>query len=154
MAVNDAMTDYYNKYVNSPNLFERMIGGIQDVTPYTAFEKLSSTFADDYDNGSDYMMKSHAVWEATGKDSAIPHPKESFSRGGVEYTISEADWPAWEASYRDAYQAYVDANAAKWNQLTEEQKLKVLTNAHKEGNDAAKAWYVKEHEAEMRQSGK
>lgn len=154
MAVNDVMTDYYNKYVNSPNLFERMIGGIQDVTPYTAFEKLSSTFADDYDKGSDYMMKSHAVWEATGKDSAIPHPKESFSRGGVEYTISEADWPAWEASYRDAYQAYVDANAAKWNQLTEEQKLKVLTNAHKEGNDAAKAWYVKEHEAEMRQSGK
>lgn len=154
MAVNDAMTDYYNKYVNSPNLFERMIGGIQDVTPYTAFEKLSSTFADDYDRGSDYMVKSQAVWEATGKDSAIPHPKESFSQGGVEYTISEADWPAWEASYRDAYQAYVDANAAKWDQLTEEQKLKVLTNAHKEGHDAAKAWYVKEHEAEMRQSGK
>lgn len=154
MAVNDAMTDYYNKYVNSPNLFERMIGGIQDVTPYTAFEKLSSTFADDYDKGSDYMMKSHAVWEATGKDSAIPHPKESFSQGGVEYTISEADWPAWEASYRDAYQAYVDENAAKWNQLTEEQKLKVLTNAHKEGHDAAKAWYVKEHASEMRQSGK
>lgn len=154
MAVNDAMTDYYNKYVNSPNLFERMIGGIQDVTPYTAFEKLSSTFADDYDRGSDYMVKSQAVWEATGKDSAIPHPKESFSQGGVEYTISEEDWPAWEASYRDAYRAYVDANAAKWDQLTEEQKLKVLTNAHKEGHDAAKAWYMREHEAGMRRNGK
>ena len=154
MAVNDAMTDYYNKYVNSPNLFERMIGGIQDVTPYTAFEKLSSTFADDYDKGSDYMVKSQAVWEATGKDSAIPHPKESFSQGGVEYTISEKDWPAWEASYRDAYQAYVDANAAKWDQLTEEQKLKVLTNAHTKAHDAAKAWYMQEHAAEMRQSGK
>ena len=154
MAVNDAMTDYYNKYVSSPNLFERMIGGIQDVTPYTAFEKLSSTFADDYDRGSDYMAKSHAVWEATGKDSAIPHPKESFSQGGVEYTISEKDWPAWEASYRDAYQAYVDANAARWNQLTEEQKLKVLTNAHTKAHDAAKAWYMQEHASEMRQSGK
>lgn len=145
MYVNDQLMEFYGKYVTGKNLFEGMIGDIHEVTPYTAFEKLSSTFADDYDNGADYMMKSHAVWEATGKDSAIPHPKESFSQGGVEYTISEADWPEWEATYRDTYQGYIDRNSMNWDTMKDEERLELLKKAHSKAHDAAKKQYMQKH---------
>ena len=145
MYVNDQLMEFYGKYVTGKNLFEGMIGDIHEVTPYTAFEKLSSTFADDYDNGADYMMKSHAVWEATGKDSAIPHPKESFSQGGVEYTISEADWPEWETAYRDTYQGYIDRNSMNWDTMKDEERLELLKKAHSKAHDAAKKQYMQKH---------
>lgn len=145
MYVNDQLMEFYGKYVTGKNLFEGMIGDIHEVTPYTAFEKLSSTFADDYDNGADYMMKSHAVWEATGKDSAIPHPNTSFSEKGVEYVISDDDWPEWETAYRDTYQGYIDRNSMNWDTMKDEERLELLKKAHSKAHDAAKKQYMQKH---------
>ena len=145
MYVNDQLMEFYGKYVTGKNLFEGMIGDIHEVTPYTAFEKLSSTFADDYDNGADYMMKSHAVWEATGKDAAIPHPNTSFSEKGVEYVISDDDWPEWEIAYRDTYQGYIDRNSMNWDNMKDEERLELLKKAHSKAHDAAKKQYMQKH---------
>ena len=145
MYVNDQLMEFYGKYVTGKNLFEGMIGDIHEVTPYTAFEKLSSTFADDYDNGADYMMKSHAVWEATGKDAAIPHPNTSFSEKGVEYVISDDDWPEWETAYRDTYQWYIDRNSMNWDNMKDEERLELLKKAHSKAHDAAKKQYMQKH---------
>lgn len=145
MYVNDQLMEFYGKYVTGKNLFEGMIGDIHEVTPYTAFEKLSSTFADDYDNGADYMVKSHAVWEATGKDAAIPHPNTSFSEKGVEYVISDDDWPEWEAAYRDTYQGYIDRNSMNWDTMKDEERLELLKKAHSKAHDAAKKQYMQKH---------
>ena len=145
MYVNDQLMEFYGKYVTGKNLFEGMIGDIHEVTPYTAFEKLSSTFADDYDNGADYMMKSHAVWEATGKDAAIPHPNTSFSEKGVEYVISDDDWPEWEIAYRDTYQGYIDRNSMNWDTMKDEERLELLKKAHSKAHDAAKKQYMQKH---------
>ena len=145
MYVNDQLMEFYGKYVTGKNLFEGMIGDIHEVTPYTAFEKLSSTFADDYDNGADYMVKSHAVWEATGKDAAIPHPNTSFSEKGVEYVISDDDWPEWEIAYRDTYQGYIDRNSMNWDNMKDEERLELLKKAHSKAHDAAKKQYMQKH---------
>lgn len=145
MYVNDQLMEFYGKYVTGKNLLEGMIGDIHEVTPYTAFEKLSSTFADDYDNGADYMVKSHAVWEATGKDAAIPHPNTSFSEKGVEYVISDDDWPEWEAAYRDTYQGYIDRNSMNWDTMKDEERLELLKKAHSKAHDAAKKQYMQKH---------
>lgn len=145
MYVNDQLMEFYGKYVTGKNLFEGMIGDIHEVTPYTAFEKLSSTFADDYDNGADYMVKSHAVWEATGKDAAIPHPNTSFSEKGVEYVISDDDWPEWETAYRDTYQGYIDRNSMNWDTMKDEERLELLKKAHSKAHDAAKKQYMQKH---------
>ena len=145
MYVNDQLMEFYGKYVTGKNLFEGMIGDIHEVTPYTAFEKLSSTFADDYDNGADYMVKSHAVWEATGKDAAIPHPNTSFSEKGVEYVISDDDWPEWEIAYRDTYQGYIDRNSMNWDTMKDEERLELLKKAHSKAHDAAKKQYMQKH---------
>lgn len=145
MYVNDQLMEFYGKYVTGKNLFEGMIGDIHEVTPYTAFEKLSSTFADDYDNGADYMVKSHAVWEATGKDAAIPHPNTSFSEKGVEYVISDDDWPEWETAYRDTYQGYIDRNSMNWDNMKDEERLELLKKAHSKAHDAAKKQYMQKH---------
>lgn len=145
MYVNDQLMEFYGKYVTGKNLFEGMIGDIHEVTPYTAFEKLSSTFADDYDNGADYMVKSHAVWEATGKDAAIPHPNTSFSEKGVEYVISDDDWPEWETAYRDTYQEYIDRNSMNWDTMKDEERLELLKKAHSKAHDAAKKQYMQKH---------
>lgn len=145
MYVNDQLMEFYGKYVTGKNLFEGMIGDIHEVTPYTAFEKLSSTFADDYDNGADYMVKSHAVWEATGKDAAIPHPNTSFSEKGVEYVISDDDWPEWEAAYRNTYQGYIDRNSMNWDTMKDEERLELLKKAHSKAHDAAKKQYMQKH---------
>lgn len=145
MYVNDQLMEFYGKYVTGKNLFEGMIGDIHEVTPYTAFEKLSSTFADDYDNGADYMVKSHAVWEATGKDAAIPHPNTSFSEKGVEYVISDDDWPEWETAYRDTYQGYIDRNSMSWDNMKDEERLELLKKAHSKAHDAAKKQYMQKH---------
>lgn len=144
MAVNDAMTDYCDKYVYTPNLFERIFKDIHEVTPYTTREKLSDIFQADSDK--DYMQKATNVWEATGKDSALPHPNTSFDEQKTTYEIGAEDWDGWETAYRDAYENYVARNASKWDGMTDEEKLGVLTKAHSEGHNAAKAWYWQTHE--------
>lgn len=156
MAANDAFTEYSGKYVTGQNLFESFFfGGINEVTPYTEFEKLSSTFTDDYDSGADYMQKSYSVWESiqdndsysqTKKDNALPHPNESFSRNGVTYEIGDDEWGDWEQAYRDAYQNYVDTKSVHWETMTEEEKIELLGKAHDAGHKAATKWYLQTHE--------
>lgn len=160
MAANDAFTEYSGKYVAGQNLFESFFfGGINEVTPYTEFEKLSSTFANDYDSGADYMQKSYSVWESiqdndsysqTKKDNVLPHPNKSFSRSGVSYEIGDDEWGDWEQAYRDGYQNYVDTKSTHWETMTEEERIKLFSDAHDKGHNAAVKWYLQTHE---RQNG-
>lgn len=155
MAANDALTEYYGKYVTGQNLFESFFNRINEVTPYTKYEKLSSTFTDDYDSGADYMQKSYSVWESiqdndsytqTKKNNVLPHPNESFSRNGVTYEIGDDEWGDWENAYRDGYQNYVDTKSVHWETMTEEEKIELLGKAHDAGHKAATKWYLQTHE--------
>lgn len=150
LEANAAYGDYMNKYGYDngakkalDNMLELFSPKKPQAEDQVAWYAISDTFK--ADENKSYMQKSHAVWEATGKDSAIPHPKESFSQGGVEYTISEADWPEWEATYRDTYQGYIDRNSMNWDTMKDEERLELLKKAHSKAHDAAKKQYMQKH---------
>ena len=107
---NTRMADYWTKYgvasqtqAAAQNLLEAI--GAKDIanpTMPTAYDELPQTFIDD--ENMPYMQMAKAVFDATGKASAIPHPNEKFTSGGVEYTIGDEDWERWTDEYKRGYQ--------------------------------------------------
>lgn len=151
LEANAAYGDYMNKYGYDngakkalDNMLELFSPKKPQAEDQVAWYAMSDTFK--ADENKSYMQKSRAVWEATGKDSALPHPNTSFDEQKTTYEIGAEDWDGWETAYRDAYENYVARNASKWDGMTDEEKLGVLTKAHSEGHNAAKAWYWQTHE--------
>ena len=89
------------------------------------------------------MKRAQAVWEATGDDSALPHPSYTFSSYGVEYEVESAARDYFNLQYKMAYQKYLYENSKTWDIMSDKEKLEVLKDAHEKGRDAAKAWYKK-----------
>jgi len=138
----EAIGAYSAKYINGESILNRFVEGARATVP-TAYDSLSDTFKADYDSGELYMKQAYTVWESTGKDSALPHPNESFSYKETKYTIETADWDNWVSMYKKGYVEYMAKNAKKWDALTSDEQIKLLGKAHEAAHDNAKDWYMK-----------
>lgn len=145
---NTVMGDFWAKYGYGNETQQRMSNflnlftGSKEVPKLpTAYDLMPQTFADDID--LPYMQQAKAVYEATGKSSALPHPNQSFTVNGTTYSVDEADWDNFTLQYKMAYQKYLVGNSKGWDHLTDEERLDILGKAHTAGSNAAKKWYTK-----------
>lgn len=139
LEANEKAGEFYAKYVTGDTWFTKLLNIPQTLTPFTTYEKLDAAFL--ADANKDYMAISKAVWEATGKDSALPHPNTSFKVGDTTYDIEAADWDEWVSDYKAAYEDYIAT--VKWDDLaTDDERLNALTKAHNKGHAAAKENYA------------
>lgn len=145
---NTVMGDFWAKYGYGNETQQRMSNflnlftGSKEVPKLpTAYDLMPQTFADDID--LPYMQQAKAVYEATGKSSALPHPNQSFTVNGTTYSVDEADWDNFTLQYKMAYQKYLVGNSKGWDHLTDEERLGILGKAHTAGSNAAKKWYTK-----------
>ena len=145
---NTVMGDFWAKYGYGNETQQRMSNflnlftGSKEVPKLpTAYDLIPQTFADDID--LPYMQQAKAVYEATGKSSALPHPNQSFTVNGTTYSVDEADWDNFTLQYKMAYQKYLVGNSKGWDHLTDEERLDILGKAHTAGSNAAKKWYTK-----------
>lgn len=145
---NTVMGDFWAKYGYGNETQQRMSNflnlftGSKEVPKLpTAYDLMPQTFADDIDQP--YMQQAKAVYEATGKSSALPHPNQSFTVNGTTYSVDEADWDNFMLQYKMAYQKYLVGNSKGWDHLTDEERLDILGKAHTAGSNAAKKWYTK-----------
>lgn len=138
-----AIGAYKERYITGQNvatnaLFEGAYAHIPD-----AYDKMDQTFKDDSDEM--YMQRANSVWEATGKDSALPHPNSSFTFKKQTYEIEAADWDNYTLQYKMAYQKYLVDNGKMWDTLDTDEQLELLKKAHTAGHNAAVGWYKKLH---------
>lgn len=140
LAANEEIGKFKAKYVTGDSWFTKLFTGFKNVTPYTAYDKMDATFRDDEDKP--YMQLARAAWEKTENASALPHPSRDFSVNKTTYEIGEDDWQAYTAEYKLAYSDYLLKNSAKWNILSNDEQVELLKEAHKNGHDAAKKWYM------------
>ena len=128
---------------NAQNFMALVSGDKATPTAETDYDQVADTFKSDYDSGALYMQQAYSVWNETGKASALPHPNSGFSYKETKYEISAEEMPGWTEQYKKAYVAYMAKSGNDWDQLSEDDKLSVLSKAHDAGHDAAKAWYMK-----------
>lgn len=140
LAANEEIGKFKAKYVTGDSWFTKLFTGFKDVTPYTAYDKLDDTFKADEDKA--YMQLARSAWEKTKNASALPHPNSDFSVNKTTYEIGDDDWQAYTAEYKLAYSDYLLKNSAKWNILSDNEQVELLKEAHKEGHEAAKKWYM------------
>lgn len=140
LSANEELSKFKAKYVTGDAWFKNIFTPYQEVTPYTAYDKLDDTFKDDEDKP--YMQLARAAWEKTKNDSALPHPNTSFSVNETTYEIGDDDWQAYTAEYKLAYSDYLLKNSAKWSILSDNEQVELLKEAHKKGHEAAKKWYM------------
>lgn len=143
-AIGDFMTKYgysNNASQNIGNFLSMYNGGKEIGALPTAFELMPQVFLLDEDQP--YMQRSKEVWEATGKDSALPHPNLSFSIDGVKYEVEDADEGNFILQYQKAYADYVDKHMVGWDKRSSDEQLDILSSAHTAAGNAAKKWYKK-----------
>lgn len=143
LTANEQLGDYFARYVTGDNPLTKWLLSPQEVTPYSDYDKLDETFKADAE--MPYMTMARDVWEQTQNKSALPHPNTSFSNKGEAYEIGEADWAAYTAEYKLAYADYLNKIAAKWDTMSEDDKVEALKSAHTSGHNAAKKWYMATH---------
>lgn len=51
----------------------------------------------------------------------------------------------WMAQYKMGYQDYLVKKGARWDAMSDEEKLELLKSAHSAGHDAARKWHMKLH---------
>jgi hypothetical protein len=93
------------------------------------------------DENEDYMKKVKEVFDATGKDGAVPRVNYTFSMNHVEYTVPNEHRAEFAEEYKLGYIDYIEKKADDWGEMTSEEKLEVLRSAHTAGTNAAKKWY-------------
>ncbi len=139
----EAIGAWKEQYVTGRNVAtDALFEGAYATIP-TAYDKLDQTFK--ADESEMYMQRATAVWEATGNDSALPHPNTSFSSNKVSYDIAAEDWDNYLLQYKMAYQGYLVQNGKLWEQLDSDDQLELLKKAHTAGHNAAVKWYKKLH---------
>ena len=153
-AANEVLEAYKKKYMTGETLTDRVFGAIQKRFQYggdahikTPEERLPVVFQTDRSNNSRYMQMSQEVYNATGKESALPHPSRNItlhtSAGEeLEVTIPDESWDRYTNMYKVAYENYLLRNGASWDLLTDKQKTQMLTNAHSAGNKAIREGYA------------
>lgn len=140
LSANEELSKFKAKYVTGDAWFKNIFTPYQEVTPYTAYDKMDDTFKADEDKA--YMQLARSAWEKTENESALPHPNSDFSVNGTKYEIGDEDWQAYTAEYKLAYSDYLAKNSAKWNILSNDEQVELLKKAHQKGHDAAKKWYM------------
>ena len=143
LEANEAAAAYNEKYVAGLNIATNALYEGAYLSIPTAMDRLDQTFKADSDQT--YMQQATSVWEATGDDSALPHPNTSYTVSGVTYTVSEEDMDNWLLQYKIGYQEYLVEKGKHWDSLTDEEKLEILKNAHSAGHNTAKSWHMKLH---------
>lgn len=152
LEANEAVQEYREKYVTGRSLATSALyeGALADPASAKTQKKsnadtLPQTFRDDADK--DYMQKAQAVYQATGKNSALPHPSYSFKSEGHEYTVDEASREGYDAEYKKWYLKYLNDNKVlvKWDSMDDEQRLSKMQGAHNSAISKAKQWYLKTH---------
>ncbi len=141
LVAQEAIGAYMEKYVTGLNIVNRGFEG--SYAQNVDFASMPQTFKDD--ENEPYMQKSKAVYEATGNRNALPHPQMNFTSKGVEYEIAPEDQDTFNSMYKTTYQKYIAANSAKWDTMTNDERLDVLNDAHNKARDTAKGWYKKKH---------
>ena len=140
LSANEELSKFKAKYVTGDAWFKNIFTPYQEVTPYTAYDKMDDTFKADEDKA--YMQLARSAWEKTENESALPHPNSDFSVNGTKYEIGDEDWQAYTVEYKLAYSDYLLKNSAKWNILSDDEQVELLKEAHKKGHEAAKKWYM------------
>ena len=140
LSANEELSKFKAKYVTGDAWFKNIFTPYQEVSPYTAYDKMDDTFKADEDKA--YMQLARSAWEKTKNDSALPHPNTSFSVNKTTYEIGDDDWQAYTAEYKLAYSDYLLKNSAKWTILSDDEQVELLKEAHKKGHEAAKKWYM------------
>ncbi len=143
LEANEAAAAYNEKYVAGLNIATNALYEGAYLTIPTAMDKLDQVFKADSDQM--YMQRATEVWEATGKDSALPHPNTSYTSKGVTYEVGVEDMENWMAQYKMGYQDYLVKNSGNWGALNDEERLEILKGAHSAGHDAARKWHMKLH---------
>jgi len=138
---NEALGAYTEKYVTGGNILSRFFEG-SSIRQSTTYEKLPQAFRDDFDAGDEYMTRSKEVWDATGKDSALPKVNLSFSADGTDYSVAPEYIERYTLEYQISYEVAVD-NINNWDELTDDERLEELSKAHRKAHDRAKSWYLK-----------
>ena len=139
---NEEIGAYCEKYVNGENILTRLLAAGSVARTSTTYEKLPEVFRSDYDSGASYMSRSYEVWEATGKDGALPKVNTSFSQNKVGYTVAPEMVDEYTSVYQKSYQKAVDGITG-WAGMTNDERLGALESAHRKAHDAAKKWYIR-----------
>lgn len=139
---NEEIGAYCEKYVNGENILTRLLAAGSVARTSTTYEKLPEVFRSDYDSGASYMSRSYEVWEATGKDGALPKVNTSFSQNKVDYTVAPEMVDEYTSVYQKSYQKAVDGITG-WVGMTDDERLEALESAHRKAHDAAKKWYIR-----------
>ena len=146
---NTAMGDFFNKYGYSSgveqaiyNSLNILSGDSMKNTPYlpNGWDSLSDTFK--RDENEEYMKLSKSVYDASGAENALPHPDYTFSNKHVEYTVSAPERMAFDEVYKRTYETEVRKNSKGWDDMTADERLQVLKDAHTEAQKKAKAWFI------------
>ena len=141
----ESIGEYYAKYIDGENPLYQMMEGVYGRAS-NAYEKLPESYRADYESRETYMQRAYSVWEATGKDSSLPHVSYSFEKKDVLYEVSEEDQEKFAETYKREYQRYVNRTSdAVWKKMSDEEKQKFLTNAHRKAQDAAKEEWFKQN---------
>lgn len=140
LSANEELSKFKAKYVTGDAWFKNIFTPYQEVSPYTAYDKLDDTFKADEDKP--YMQLARSAWEKTENESALPHPNTSFIVNKTTYEIGDDDWQAYTVEYKLAYSDYLLKNSAKWSILSDNEQVELLKEAHKKGHEAAKKWYM------------
>lgn len=143
LEANEAAAAYNEKYVAGLNIATNALYEGAYLTIPTAMDKLDQVFKADGDQM--YMQRATEVWEATGNDSALPHPNTSYTSKGVTYEVGVEDMENWMAQYKMGYQDYLVRKGARWDAMSDEEKLELLKSAHSARHDAARKWHMKLH---------
>lgn len=143
LEANEAAAAYNEKYVAGLNIATNALYEGAYLTIPTAMDKLDQVFKADSDQM--YMQRATEVWEATGNDAALPHPNTSYTSKGVTYEVGVEDMENWMAQYKMGYQDYLVRKGARWDAMSDEEKLELLKSAHSAGHDAARKWHMKLH---------
>jgi hypothetical protein len=145
LMANEIIAGYRDKYVAS-NVMTWLSTGAPVVRTKTAYEAMPESFQEDLDET--YMQRAKAVWDASKKDAALPHPlmKFEYTRPGAKKADKievDADLQSgYTQAYQMTYRAYMESIGTEWEALSEEEKLDALDKAHQRAHKAAKEWYV------------
>jgi len=137
--------EFEDAYVGKRSFLETVFRPKTSITMPTALDNMDAIFKADLESGEPYMRYAEEVFAATGKDSAVPHPNKGFSDKGVQYVIPEEYWDEWATEYKEAYMKHLDKNTGEWEEITTDERLEIMTDAHTAGHAQAKKWWLKYH---------
>ena len=143
--VNEQLQGFQSKYMKGSGLIDRWFSNIHEgkyAHVPTDFERLPQSFQQDANEP--YMQMAQEVYDITGNSSDLPHPNREFTNNKVKYQIPDSDWDHYTEIYRDAYKASLARSGVRWKLMSDEDKSKALSDAHKAGHEAMKKRFIED----------